>query len=218
MTARLNPVASARPSARRRPLPWIAPAAWRALAQAAARRALAPLAVASIALTAAADAREPTVPMAQMRPAQYAGVILLPGGDGAAVALRVGDGDAERIVPIFIGPVEAAAIARFEHGIKPPRPLTHELLGDIIAASGATLLRLVIDDLRDGVFHATLELRVGGADASVWVDARPSDGLALAVGRGVPILLGPRVIDAGQDPKAPAPPPRAPGHPPGRAI
>ena len=225
MTAKLNSV----PSARRRPLPWIAPAVshaltpatWRALAQAGAKRALAPLAVASIALAAAADAREPTVPMAQMRPAQYAGVILLPGGDGAAVALRVGDGDAERIVPIFIGPVEAAAIARFEHGIKPPRPMTHELLGDVIAASGATLLRLVIDDLRDGVFHATLELRVGGADASVWVDARPSDGLALAVGRGVPILLGPRVvIDAGHDPKdpTPPPPPRAPGHPPGRAI
>lgn len=163
---------------------------------------------AALALCAApaASAREPSVPLAQLQPAEYAGVILMPGGDGAAVALRIRKGDAERIVPIFIGPVEAAAIARVEHGIKPPRPLTHELLGNILAATGATLLRLVIDDLRDGVFHATLELRVGNAPASVWVDARPSDGLALAVGRNVPILLGPRVVKAAHDPKAPAPP------------
>ncbi len=110
--------------------------------------------------------------------------MLLPGGDSAAVALRIpppadpraeapGNGSAgECIVPIFIGPVEAAAIARVERGIKTPRPLTHELLGDILAATGVTMLRVAIDDLRDGVFHATLELRLGGTATSVW--ATPS--------------------------------------------
>ena len=173
------------------------------------------LAVTALA-TPLADAREPSVPLAQLQPARFAGVIALPGGDGAAVALRVGDGEAERIVPIFIGPVEAAAIARAERGVRPPRPLTHELLADVLAATGARLQRVVIDDLRDGTFHATLELRVGGARRSVWVDARPSDGLALAIGREVPILLGPRVIDAALDPNAPPLP--APVLPPGRTI
>jgi bifunctional DNase/RNase len=162
-----------------------------------------------------AHAREPNVPLAQLQPARFAGVVALPGGQGAAVALRVVDGGAERVVPIFIGPVEAAAIARAERGVQPPRPLTHELLSQVLAATGASLRRVVIDDLRDGVYYATLELRVGSPPASVWVDARPSDALALAVARGVPILLGPRVVDAAVDPNAPlpAPPPGArPGH------
>ncbi len=162
-------------------------------------------------------AREPGVPLAQLQPARFGGVIALPGGQGAAVALRVVHGGAERIVPIFIGPVEAAAIARAERGIQPVRPLTHELLTQVLAATGASLRRIVIDDLREGVFYATLELRIGGAPASVWVDARPSDALALAVGRDVPILLGPRVVDAGADPNAPPPAPVPRGGP-GRTI
>ncbi len=174
-------------------------------------------AAAAVALSAAAPAafaREPAVPLAQLQPARYAGVVMLPGGDSAAVALRVGPVDAERVVAIFIGPVEAAAIARVERGIKPPRPLTHELLGSVLAATGAKLQRVVIDHLRDGVFLATIELQVGGAPSSVWVDARPSDALALAVGRDVPILLGPSVIEAARDPNAPPPattPPAATG-------
>jgi bifunctional DNase/RNase len=161
-----------------------------------------------------AGAREPSVPLSQLQPARFVGVIALPDGDGAAVALRVGQGEAERIVPIFVGMVEAAAIARAEQGIEPPRPLTHELLTDVLVATGANLLRVVIDDLRDGVFHATLEFSVGNRPGSVWVDARPSDGLALAVGRAVPILLGPRVIEAAIDPQAPV----APVPPPGMMI
>jgi len=160
----------------------------------------------------AVHAREPGVPLAQLQPARFAGVIALPGGAGAAVALRVVQDGAERVVPIFIGPVEAAAIARAERGVQPPRPLTHELLAQVLAATGASLRRVVIDDLRDGVFYATLELRIGAAPASVWVDARPSDALALAVGRDVPILLGPRVVGAAADPNAPPPaPPPGPG-------
>jgi bifunctional DNase/RNase len=180
--------------------------------------ALLALSAAVLALSAA-HAREPGVPLAQLQPARFAGVIALPGGQGAAVALRVADGGAERVVPIFIGPVEAAAIARAERGVQPPRPLTHELLTQVLAATGASLRRIVIDDLRDGVYYATLELRLAGAPASIWVDARPSDALALAVGREVPILLGPRVVDAAVDPNAPAPPPGArPGARPGHTV
>lgn len=191
-------------------------------ARAALRLAALRLAVLLVLLPAAlavpvAQAREPSVPLAQLQPARFAGVIALPGGQGAAVALRLVEGGAERVVPIFIGPVEAAAIARAERGIQSQRPLTHELLTQVLAATGASLRRIVIDDLRDGVFYATLELRIGAAPASVWVDARPSDALALAVGRDVPILLGPRVVGAAADPNAPPPAPR-PGARPGHTV
>ncbi len=161
---------------------------------------------------AAAHGREPTVPASDLQPAEYVGVALLPGGDGAAVALRVGSGDAQRVVPIFIGPVEAAAIARVERGLRPPRPLTHELLADVMSASGLSLRRVVIDDLREGVFHATLELRLADAEVSIWVDARPSDSLALALAQNAPILLGPRVIESAPDWEGEEPtPPRGRG-------
>lgn len=166
-----------------------------------------------LAWSQSATAREPTVPISQLQQAEYVGVALLPGGDGAAVALSVGKDDERRVVPIFIGPMEAAAIARVERGLRPPRPLTHELLGDIMSASGLNLRRIVIDDLRDGVFHATLEIRANGADESIWVDARPSDSLALALAQDAPILLGPSVVESAPEweGEEPALPPRGRG-------
>jgi bifunctional DNase/RNase len=153
-----------------------------------------------LAMTASAAAREPTVGDAELVLARYVGVAQVPGGAGAAVALSVEDG--ETVVPIFIGLVEAAAIARAERGVRPPRPLTHELLTDLLAASGGTLVQVVIDDLRDGIYYASVQLRVSG-DRLVWVDARPSDALALAVRHTVPIRLGPTVIASAPDPDAP---------------
>lgn len=128
-----------------------------------------------------------------MHVAELAGFVALPDGSGAAVGLRVGDTD--RVVPIFIGVVEAAAIARAEQGVRPSRPLTHELLADLLAATDVNVLRLVIDDLRDGVYHAAIEVR-DARGRRHWVDTRPSDGLVLAVRHGVPILLAPSVVDS----------------------
>lgn len=144
-----------------------------------------------------AGAREPAVADGDLVPAHYVGVARVPGGDGAAVALSVHDGTT--VVPIFIGLVEAAAIVRAERGLRPPRPLTHELLTDLMTASGGALVQVVIDDLREGVYYASVQLRVQGGRL-VWVDARPSDALALALRHTVPIRLGPSVVASAPDP------------------
>lgn len=137
--------------------------------------------------------RELATDMESMQVAELAGFAALPDGSGAAVGLRVRGTD--RVVPIFIGVVEAAAIARAEQRVRPPRPLTHELLGDLLAAADVSVLRLVIDDLRDGVYHAAIEVR-DARGRQHWVDTRPSDGLVLAVRHGIPILLAPSVVDS----------------------
>lgn len=154
----------------------------------------APALLAGMSLVFAAAAREPVVAIDRLQRAEFVGVVLMPDGEGAAVGLRIIDGD--RVVPIFIGPVEAAAIARAERGVRPVRPLTHELLGDVMTAAGAAIRRVVIDDVRDGVYYATMEIRANGRGAGIWVDARPSDSLALALRYDVPILLAPSVIDS----------------------
>lgn len=142
-------------------------------------------------------AREPSVALDELLEAEYVGVAVLPGGDGAAVALRIANGGEPTVVPIFIGVTEAAAIARAERGLRPSRPLTHELLADVMSAAQLRLVRVVIDELRDGIFHATLEFRQGGdRSASIWVDARPSDSLALALSQQAPILLAPAIVEA----------------------
>lgn len=149
-----------------------------------------------------AAAREPSVAPDQLLPAHFLGVVRLRDTDGGAVALRVGQGAAQRTVPIFIGPVEAAAIGRLQRGERPHRPLTHELLSDLFPATGLELRRVVIDDLRDGIFYATLEVAAGAA--TVWVDARPSDGIALALARGAPLFVGPRVAASEPGPGDPS--------------
>lgn len=152
-----------------------------------------------------AAAREPSVPLDRLLPAEFLGVVRLRDGDSGAVALRVGaEPSQQRTVPIFIGPTEAAAIARQQRGERPHRPLTHELLADLFPATGLLLRRVVIDDLRDGTFFATLEVAVG--ERTVWIDARPSDGIALALARKAPIYVGPRVAASEPDPIDPPPP------------
>lgn len=159
------------------------------------------LALLLLAAAGAAAARVPEVAPDELVAARFEALALLPGGEGAAVALAVDPADAdepERVVAIFIGPVEAAAIARARDGNRPMRPLTHELLVDVLAASGLEARRLVIDQLRGGVYLATLEF-VAADGAIRWVDARPSDGLVLALRLDLPILLGPTVVASAPD-------------------
>jgi uncharacterized protein len=82
----------------------------------------------------------------------------------------------ERYLPIWIGAVEATAIAFAQQGVVPPRPLTHDLLKDVLEATGNQLDEVRITEVKDGVFFATL---VFGSGAEV--SARPSDSIALAV-------------------------------------
>ena len=96
----------------------------------------------------------------------------------------------ERYLPIWIGAVEATAIAFAQQGIVPPRPLTHDLLKDVITALGVQVEAVHITELTDGVFFAELVFSNG-----VRVSARPSDAIALAVRADVPIYSVEAVLD-----------------------
>jgi len=96
------------------------------------------------------------------------------------VLLRESEG--ERYLPIWVGPVEATAIAYAQQGVVPPRPLTHDLFRETLEAVGADLTEIRITELRDGVFYALLVFASG-----IEVSARPSDAIALALRAQVPI-------------------------------
>jgi bifunctional DNase/RNase len=101
------------------------------------------------------------------------------------------------LLPIWIGPNEAAAIAMAQQGVAAPRPLTHDLFVATLLQLGTPLLCVRITRLEEGVFFAELDLQGQS------VDARPSDAIALALRAGVPILLADEVLaEAGV---APAP-------------
>ncbi len=107
------------------------------------------------------------------------------------VILREKDG--VRILPIWIGPAEASAIAMEMQGVKPPRPLTHDLLRQVIVGLGAELRRVIITGVKDNTFFAELMLHRG--DQIVQVDARPSDSIALALRLQTPIFADERLLD-----------------------
>ena len=88
----------------------------------------------------------------------------------------------DRYLPIWIGAVEATAIAFAQQGVVTARPMTHDLLKDLLEALDAPLLSVTISDLRDGVFYAELAFEGG-----VTVSARPSDAIALAMRTGTVI-------------------------------
>lgn len=100
------------------------------------------------------------------------------------------------LVPIWIGAPEASAIALWQQGIRPPRPMTHDLLVEVIAAAGTTLEAVRISRVDEAVFHAELVLGNGAA-----VDARASDAIACALRVGAPVLCAAEVLEAaGLDP------------------
>jgi uncharacterized protein len=96
----------------------------------------------------------------------------------------------ERYLPIWIGAVEATAIAFAQQGVVPPRPLTHDLLKDVLEATGNELSEVRITDVKDGVFYALLVFGSG-----VEVSARPSDSIALALRTGTKIVCADDVLD-----------------------
>lgn len=96
----------------------------------------------------------------------------------------------ERYLPIWIGAVEATAIAFAQQGVVPPRPLTHDLMKDVLAATGSVLQEVRIIDVKDGVFFALLVF-----DSGVEVSARPSDSIALALRTGTRIVVSEEVLD-----------------------
>lgn len=119
------------------------------------------------------------------------GLTLDPATNAPIVILRTEDGS--RLLPIWIGLFEANAIALQIEQVKTPRPLTHDLLRDVVALLGAETARVVVDGLVENTFRASIYLRVGGGERRL--DARPSDAIALALRAGAPIFVARDVLE-----------------------
>ena len=112
---------------------------------------------------------------------------------GGAYAILLKETNGNRRLPIIIGAFEAQAIALEIEGIKPPRPLTHDLLKQITDNLGATIIEVVIDELRENTFYAKIIFEVSALTNEI--DARPSDAIALAVRAQAPIFVAESVME-----------------------
>lgn len=101
--------------------------------------------------------------------------------------------DSERFLPIWIGPFEADAITHSLQELEVARPMTHDLLRNMLQVLGAQVLQVKITELREDVFHACIVISVNGREMEI--DSRPSDALALAVRVHVPIFVAEVVMD-----------------------
>ena len=101
--------------------------------------------------------------------------------------------EGERYLPIWIGAAEAAAIALSLQGVVTPRPMTHDLLKNILEEVAVQVSRIVVTELRDSTFYATIDLQRNGD--SYEISSRPSDAIALAVRLATPIFVSEEVLD-----------------------
>jgi bifunctional DNase/RNase len=108
------------------------------------------------------------------------------------------DINSETMLPIWVGAYEANAIALEIEKIAPQRPMTHDLLRNLIVEMGAIVERVVITELRDNTFFAVIELRTGDGTAMM-LDSRPSDAIALALRSDCPIYVDSEVIRASRN-------------------
>ena len=113
------------------------------------------------------------------------------------VLLREANGN--RRLPVWVGLLEAQGIMRALQGIQMPRPMTHDLMATLLNELGGELVRVTIDELRDGTYHGKLALRVRGEDGLRTIDSRPSDGMALALRTGAPIYVVEDVLQQAPD-------------------
>ena len=102
------------------------------------------------------------------------------------------DQEGQRILPIWVGVFEANAIALQIENVQTPRPMTHDLLKNVIQDLSAQVERIVVTELKENTFYAVIHLRSDGA--AVVVDARPSDAIALALRASAPIFVEESVI------------------------
>jgi bifunctional DNase/RNase len=107
------------------------------------------------------------------------------------VLLKTMDGN--RFLPIWIGHPEAAAILMKLQGAPTPRPMTHDLVTDMLGELNARVTRISVTELRENTFYAVITLQVDGSE--IEIDSRPSDALALAVRTSAPIFVADQVID-----------------------
>ena len=100
--------------------------------------------------------------------------------------------ESNKFLPIWIGHPEAAAILMKLQGASTPRPMTHDLLSDVLGELEVECTRVAVTELRENTFYASISLRVNGRELEI--DSRPSDALALAVRAGAPIFAADEVI------------------------
>ena len=103
------------------------------------------------------------------------------------------DKDGHRVLPIWVGVFEANAIALQIENVTTPRPMTHDLLKNVIADLRARIDKIVVSDLKENTFFALIYLSIGGEVMAI--DARPSDAIALALRARAPIFVEEKVID-----------------------
>ena len=108
---------------------------------------------------------------------------------GPAVLLRVGN----RVIPVFVAPIVAESIQAALAGRKPVRPLTHDLMHNVLAGFDGRVTKVVVT-LHDGVFHGALTVVVRGT--SKVFDSRSSDAIALAIHAGAPILVSRQLLES----------------------
>ena len=118
-------------------------------------------------------------------------IVATTGGISPVVLISLSEG---RSLPIYIGLWEAISIGSALRGESPPRPFTHDLFAEALKKFNITLTGVYIDSLQDGVYYATLHL--SQENRTTQLDARPSDGIALALRCGAPISVDDNVIAA----------------------
>ena len=124
-------------------------------------------------------------------PVELTRVVITELGDQQVIFLREKGG--ERSFPILIGIAEALAIDRRLKGVPTPRPMTHDLLANVIEAMDGEVEKIVVSDIREHTFIATLYIRRNGE--IIEVDARPSDAVALGAGLDTPLFVAEKVFE-----------------------
>jgi bifunctional DNase/RNase len=115
------------------------------------------------------------------------------GSNTPVVLLQETEG-AQRSLPIFIGPPEATAIALALQGLTPPRPMTHDLMRDLLEALDAHVTRVVVTEVREQTFFAEIHIQVG--TRTLEISSRPSDAIALATRTSSPLYVSDELMDA----------------------
>ena len=132
--------------------------------------------------------------MSELVPMVIKGLMLDPVSNSPIVVLK--DEEEKFFLPIWVGIFEANAIALQLENVSTPRPMTHDLLKNMIGELEGRVMRIVINDLRDSTFFAQIRVLTGGK--TLEVDARPSDAIALALRTEAPIFVAQAVLDQAQ--------------------
>jgi hypothetical protein len=125
--------------------------------------------------------------------AELSRIIINENSDQQIIVIK--EKNSERCFPIVIGVVEIFAIDRRLKGIKPPRPMTHDLLDGVIKSFNSEIKKIVITDLQNHTFYARITLASNDGQPDIEIDSRPSDAIALGVVSNAPIFVADHVFD-----------------------